>query len=742
MAGPSGVEGPTDDPNIGGEPFNVDDAGVRSDDEPKPESDEPLYRVYRDARIAVGQAVGTMWERKLKAALTAYTHVMEQWEQVFRYYNNDQSSKVLMTPRGMFRRGDSTENVVFSNLNVMLPAVYSKDPDISCSTSSEEEEPFCRALEALINALFKRKDGINAKPRVKKSTGMGLLTNFGIMKLDFTKKDDSRELARTQMEEITAKIGQAKTQEELSLLYGQIEALEQNMEVRKDSGPALSNVLPHNLIVDPYAENPDGTDGEWMIERTWLPTNMLTARFTEPEEEGDPGQPMRDRKLIYKPTHKAVFTGNTGARDDGLGLVLEAIESGGNMPTAHTETERMAYLNMYFTECYYVWDKATRRVLLFAKDDWKWPVWVWDDPIQITRFFPYFITSFSMSTGGTVSVGETSYYLDQQDEINDINRQLGRIRRTVFDYFYYNSDQVDPDEAEKFVNALRGQTPDAKRLLGVKAGEHKISDMIQSFAPPTIAYEKLFNKEAVLSSIDRLTNTSDALRGVQFKTNTNEQAVDTYQEAMRLSVGAKVDVVEDVVSDLALSLAEICVQFYTQEDVTRIIGAKLAAGWEQMDLGTFRSTYNLELVAGSMEKPNSVFKKKEAVQVTQAIGQFAQAAPGAVLRIMLRVLEQAFTEVVIKPEDWDLLDQEVQASMAKGVSTGPSSPSGGGQQGQPDIKAQLQQAAQQLNPQQKAQVQQMRAQKKSPQEIAQFILTANQQGQQGNGPTAIEPAQR
>ena len=31
---------------------------------------------------------------------------------------------------------------------------------------------------------------------------------------------------------------------------------------------------------------------------------------------------------------------------------------------------------------------------------------------------------------------------------------------------------------------------------------------------------------------------------------------------MRLSVGAKVDVIEDTVADLALSLAELCVQNY------------------------------------------------------------------------------------------------------------------------------------------------------------------------------------
>ena len=65
-----------------------------------------------------------------------------------------------------------------------------------------------------------------------------------------------------------------------------------------------------------------------------------------------------------------------------------------------------------------------------------------------------------------------------------------------------------------------------------------------------------------------------------------------------------------------------------------------------------------------IEKPNSVFKKKEAIQVAQAIGQFASSAPMTSMKVALRVLEQAFTEVVIKPEDWDLMEKEMEMNMA------------------------------------------------------------------------------
>jgi hypothetical protein len=707
---------------------------------------QPPFQIYEGSRIAVGKGVGTMCKRKLDAAKVAYDAVNAVTEEIFRYYNHHHG-KVNNTPRGVFKRGDATENVMFSNLNVMLPAVYSKNPDITCSTTDEGDEDFLQTLEALINALFKRKDGLNAKPRIKKGAGMGLLTNFGIIKLGFTQKSDSREVAIAEMQRITDELGRAKKQQDVDRLYGELEALERNMEVLEPSGFCLSNVLPHRLIVDPHAEQQDGLDGDWMAEEVYFSTSYLTARFTAPDgddEEDDPDN--TNRKLIYKPTHKARFVAGNGAgRDDGLGLVMDSIDKTGNEPTSFTEDERTAYINMYYTKCFFWWDKATRRLMLFHSGDWTWPIWVWDDPLGLTRFYPYFIISFAMSTGGTVSVGETAYMLDHQDEVNDMARQKSRIRRTIFDYFFYNSSKFKKDEVEKFIRAIRGETSRGKHAIGVDAGEMAIKDVFESLAPPSAQYEKLFDNSSTLASINRITNTSDALRGVQFKTNTTEDAVQSYMESLKLSVGAKVDVIEDVVADLALSVAEIAVQFMDEEQVAGIVGPYLAQFWQQMTVDQFHADYDIELVAGSMEKPTSIFKKKEAIDVTTAVGQFASAAPGSTLTIMLKVLSKAFTEVVIKPEDWAALKAEIQANLQRGVSTGGGGqPQPGGQQ-PPNGQAggiqldrngggDIRQAALQLPDQVKQKVMQLKQQGASDDDIRQFVTEQVQSNQNpGNG---------
>jgi hypothetical protein len=109
--------------------------------------------------------------------------------------------------------------------------------------------------------------------------------------------------------------------------------------------------------------------------------------------------------------------------------------------------------------------------------------------------------------------------------------------------------------------------------------------------------------------------------------------------------------------------------------------------------------------------------------------------------VILRVLENAFTEVNIKPEEWKALQAGVaQSAQAQG------GPPGGGGGGSPDQQApgDLQQAAMSLPPDVKAKAMQMKAQGATSQEIAKFLQDAVQQqhgvtGAGENSPMAQAP---
>ena len=95
-----------------------------------------------------------------------------------------------------------------------------------------------------------------------------------------------------------------------------------------------------------------------------------------------------------------------------------------------------------------------------------------------------------------------------------------------------------------------------------------------------------------------------------------------------------------------------------RETVTNLIGES-GAEWQNM---TAEEIFSLShtVVGGSTKKPTSAAKKEEALEFGQVLGQFVNAAPGPVLKVMLQVMEKAFDEVTMREEDWQELIQAIE----------------------------------------------------------------------------------
>ena len=689
----------------------------------KKEKEIPAWQAIGNAAIRVSKAFGRNVERRKQAAVTAMEVVRQAWDECYRYYNHNQvRDDVFKTQRqsSTFRQGDSYENLVFANTSVMIPAIYSRNPDVKFSTDQDEDKEFVEILSKAVNALFNKKQprGVNLKPRMKKAALHAELTNLGIIKLDFITKDNSIEQAQTDVQGIFDKLEKAKDIKEVKELEGQLQALETNMEWMEPGGFKLKCVLPTNLIIDPCAENEDGTDANWMLEETYFATDYLNARFTKKAEKGGD-----ERVLLYKPTHK-IKTEGMGSREDALGLVLEAIEEGVEAKVSHTDEQRQSYIYQNMTKCWYYWDKSTRKIFLFADNDWSWPVWAWDDDLGLSRFFPYYLIQFYPATGGIVSPGETSFYLDQQDEINQINAETRKIRRLVFNVLVYNSNKLKPDDAKKIANYLK--TGVGENILGINIDEGlSIKDAMETLAPPSINYEALFNKQPVYNAIDRLSSVNDALRGAQLKTNTTEDAVQAYLSSAQLRVSNRTDAIEAAVEDIAWSMAEIMVSRFSSEDVAGLIGEQKVGLWKNMTVAELNANYAVKVAAGSSEKPTSIFKKKEAVQIAQSLGQFARAAPGSTLRVVLKLMASAFPEIQITEQDWASIAQEIQANLTRGVSTGEGSEHQGGQPA-PEAGADMRAKLESLPPEEKQKIlQQVRSGADPRQALAPYMENRN-----------------
>jgi hypothetical protein len=175
------------------------------------------------------------------------------------------------------------------------------------------------------------------------------------------------------------------------------------------------------------------------------------------------------------------------------------------------------------------------------------------------------------------------------------------------------------------------------------------------------------------------------------------------------------DAIEDSVGTVLWLTAQMCLQFMKQEEVAMILGDKLAQDWEQMDAPSIRRLFSPRVVGGSTLKPTSRAKKEQALQISQIIGQFTRATPIAAV-VALKVLSQAFDNVLVSREDWELI--------YKGIMKEASAPS-------PE-DAQAQQGDQQAEQQTGDRKQQM---------IVEMMKARQQGGGGGGAPGQAQPPQ-
>lgn len=677
----------------------------------------PIYKKMEDSKIPVSKKYGPLWRSRRDAALAAQKKASELWDEAVAYFSNDQTNHRRgkansdtdtpgndLVARQHNEILSETENLVFANTTTLMDIVYSKNPDVEITAYNQANDDLAAVDERLIGTLFSKKTapGVNAKPKFRRALLSALLTNQGVIKLDWTLKQYSAENAMEELIKLSKQLEEAKDLKEILAIEGKIMALEDSVDALTPSGPKLKVINNKHLLIDPTCEEMDLSDCNWVLECDMLPTSFLNAVFGQ-EADSESGRV----KSIYKPTHVMKTSANPDheLQDSNSFFDYDETSKGSSLGFA----DEHAYQRAQYTKVWYIWDKVTRRVFMYHDGDWTWPIWVWDDPLHLPRFFPYFLCYIHESPPNTIRKGEVVYYLDQQDAVNEINDVTRRARLGLRRNVLFNKNQV---EAEAVEAVLRGPDGTAK---GVDVPEgQKLEDVIFTFSPLSDAVNKnqlLFDKTGKYQAIDRISSVSEFLRGGQFKTNTTNDAVESYKNASQVRIDGKVDAIEDFVGDIALNLLYLCHQFMSPEEVYTLTGYETAKAWRQMPPQEFEANFSMNVVGSSTQKPTSIAKKREAVEAGQVLGQFASASP-AVIMIVLKMFEQAFDDIVLTDQDWKMITQSVQQSMMQGQEQAQQTADGGSE----ESKAQLKQMIDQLPPEKKQQLKQLIDQGASPTE--------------------------
>jgi hypothetical protein len=686
-------------PDIAMDPVEVDPALAA-------EEAAPAYRVFKDSKVPVSKKRGILWKGRKDQGVSRMSELHKSWDENIRYFTMDQmnhrrarhnSSGNSGIAQRMNQQWSETENIVFANVCSMVPVLYSKNPEATFTPfgkSNESTDELAEYSQQLINILaaMKYAPGINIKPKITQSIVNVQLTNFAVIEVGYNKKNDADEAAQQELVRIGEELATAKDLKRIKELEGQLMALEEQVSFINPPGPTVAVVSSHDIIVDPDASAPDKSDAMWVMKRMYMRTNYLNARYGMKDPDSN------QIKSVYEPTH--ILTGNDESVDDQINNFKLLADDrrpqqfGYNTKDAMREAER--------TMVWVVWDKATRRVEMYADNNWQFPIWVWDDPYGLPNFYPFHFLQFHTAPVGAWAKGEVSYYLDQQDAINEINDASRRAIEALKRGPVYNMNKVSRTEVENYIRSTADGT-----AMGIKVPEgQSIGDILEYPIPAFAKAQIVFNKDDKLKAIDRISSVSDTMRGAQFKTNTTNKAIEDYSATTNLRIDEKIDAIEDFVGDIFADVAFLCARFMPVDMVAQLLGKESSTlNWPNPPAEELKFRLAMRVVGGSTQKPTSQGKKKEAIEVGKILGQFVNTAPLAVLTAMLKLFEKAFTDITLTEEDWENIGKEAQQQMQNQVGGAPGQGQGGASmddagasrqqpQGQVDPAAILQQVSQ------------------------------------------------
>jgi len=622
-----------------------------------PVSDMPIYRMLGESKIPVSKHRGPLWRSRYDQGKSAMSKQLDAWNEAYRYYRHDHTRQGASNRHGdndstagtpMQGEFNSTENIVFANVSALVPMLFTKNPDAEFTVEDKEDEPRARIVEKLVNVLAAKKTspGLNLKRKVKRNIVSTTLTNVGWFEVGYTLKQNSSEAALEEIQKLALELEKAKSQKDIKETEGKLLALEDTIDMLTPSGPWCKVRRPDQVIVDPTGTELDlSGPTNWVMIEDLMYTSLLRARYGRKKPDSD------EWESVFSPTNviKAGVSPDQGERGQTDNFQLFSYST--SEYAKYGYSDQKSFLAAQMTKVVYVWDKVTRRVELYNCNDWCYPLWVWDDPYHLDQFFSVVPMEFHTDPVTMYAKGEVTYYLDQQDDINIINNEWAKVRKFAAGKLAYDKNSLkDTSLLEGIING----TMDTN-VIGLDLPEgKKIGDVLGPLLPPSAEAIKFFDKKPVLDAIDRLSGVASVQRGVEYKTNTTNRAIESYESQVQTRADEKMDAIEDSVGTILWLTAQMCMQFMPKEEVAGILGDKFAADWENVDPMTIRTKFTPRVVGGSTLKPTSRAKKEQALQISQVIGQFTRATPIAAV-VSLKVLASAFDNVLVSKEDWELI---------------------------------------------------------------------------------------
>ena len=618
--------------------------------------DEQLvnFRLLAENAIPIPPTTGERFAEFFEDNLKRMKEFHIRWKAAIEAYNLTGSYE--QTNKGEVPQ----ENFVRIVVESLIDFTYMRNPQGEFTSTDPEGKDLANVVTKAVTALVNKRafPGLNLKPKLEKQIMFAHLTNLGLLKLEYQSPKGSIEEVLEVLEKTRVKIKEENDPEKAGKLYALLDILQRELEVRRHSGISLRFVSPFAMVVGPEADDYDFSSSQLLMERELIREDFIKAEYMIFNEEDNSYKYRYDQNTLLATTAENKNVTAASTAEQILNDLLPDMDDLQKQTIAKGKVP-----------CVWVYDRTTRLKYLYIEGNWQTPLWVYEDEMLLSRFFPFFALGFTRPLQSIIQDGEVSRYIAHQHQLNNINVEIAAVRRAAFNTFLYDSSAIDRIEVEKIFKEI--DTPSRqKKAIGVKLKDNEkgLDQILVPLKMPFAQFTEIFNKDELLKSLDRASRISDAQKGAEFRTNTTNKAIDTYNEYASNRIEGLTDRIEDNVESVFWSIAELVVSKFDDKAIAKLLNLDDAAKFKPMSVEDFNSRYNLVVASGSTEKPTSMAKKKEASQIIQMLGQFGTAAPRTVLSVVAKLLRAAFSRSLVTDKDLEMLEKEGAANMQKGIS--------------------------------------------------------------------------
>lgn len=602
-------------------------------DEPQGEY-QSLYKMVAGNKIAISKKEGSLWKNRLDVSKSVTKDLRESWSNIISAYKGEeQPSQDDQKKRLRLDEQNKTfENLVWANTNGISRETVMKLPHIEITCDNAEDERISKAYEHIINNYMSQVGncGLNCKEKLQKADICAQLTNRGIWRLDWVDRMNS-DLIRDEISKLEGELAECKTTEKIKDIEGKLYALNQKLDGSGFDGAQITLIDPRNLYIDPNSQLESGLDADWMIEERLEYEYILKAKYGT--QDG----------TVYAGDKSQI--GNDGDTEQ----TKKDNDEDDNYVLGEGEKTQVKEDRLKTVKTFYVWDKLKKRVYLFQEGMWDYPLWVWNDPLGLKQFFPYYILSYNQSTTDNNMASEVAYYLPLVNSINKINSQIDKARDRAFNVTLVDRNaRIEEKDLQNMTNGKPGYVQ-----INIREGM-ELGKVVTGMPTPGTESQLLLDKSGLYSMISKLSSADALTRGEEYKTNTTNGAIQQYSQSKKIIIGIKVDKLISFYVRIAKDILNLCLEKFDMDDLLKYANVQDAQVVNERKIDVFGP--DLQFTGDDTIEPTSAAKKQEALQLTQLMGQFAGASP-AVVPVVLKMLSRAFNEMVITDQDWDMIMQ-------------------------------------------------------------------------------------